>query len=129
SELQYRDGVLYATSGNSETVFDPSMNEYEARAYLLSLIDPGNLAGAPVSSFEVDEKNPNQYTLYIESPAIDKHYSLIGGFPLDSVTASARIVLTLKNGELSEYRYYLTINAEYYNYKVRIVQINTRIFE
>lgn len=129
SELQYRDGVLYATSGNSETVFDPSMNEYEARAYLLSLIDPGNLAGAPVSSFEVDEKNPNQYTLYIESPSIDKYYYLIGGYPLDSINTSARIELILKDGELSEYRYYLTINAEYYNYKVRIVQINTRIFE
>jgi hypothetical protein len=129
SELQYRDGVLYATSGNSETVSDPSMNEYEARSYLLSLIDPGNLAGAPVSSFEVDEKNPNQYTLYIESPSIDKYYSYIGGYPIDAINTSARIVLTLNDGEISEYRYYLTINAEYYNYKVRIVQINTRIFE
>ncbi len=129
SELQYREGVLYATSGNSETVFDPSMNEYEARAYLLSLIDPGNLAGAPVSSFEVDEKNPNKYTLYIESPAIDKFYNLIGGYPLDAIKTSARIELTLKNGELSEYLYYLTINAEYYNYKVRIVQSCTRNFE
>lgn len=129
SELQYRDGVLYATSGGSETVFDPSMNEYEARAYLLSLIDPGNLAGAPVSSFEADEKNPNQYTLYIESPSIDKYYSYIGGYPLDAIDTSARIVLTLNDGEISEYRYYLTINAEYYNYKVRIVQVNTRIFE
>lgn len=129
SELQYRGGVLYATSGETESVFDPSMNEYEARAYLLSLIDPGNLAGAPVSSFEADEKNPNQYTLYIESPSIDKYYSYIGGFPLDAIDTSARIVLTLDDGEISEYRYYLTINAEYYNYKVRIVQTNTRIFE
>ncbi len=129
SELQYRDGVLYATSGGTETVFDPSMNEYEARAYLLSLIDPGNLAGAPVSSFEIDERNPIQYTLYIESPSIDKYYSYIGGYPIDAINASARIVLTLNDGEISEYRYYLTINAEYYNYKVRIVQTNTRIFE
>jgi hypothetical protein len=129
SELQYRDGVLYATSGGGETVFDPSMNEYEAHAYLLSLIDPGNLAGAPVSSFEADEKNPNQYTLYIESPSFDKYYSYIAGYPLDAINTSARIVLTLKDGEISEYRYYLTVNAEYYNHKVRIVQTNTRIFE
>ena len=105
------------------------MNEYEARAYLLSLIDPGNLAGAPISSFITDDKDPNKYTLYIESPSIDKYYYLIGGYPLDSINTSARIELILKDGELSEYRYYLTINAEYYNYKVRIVQINTRIFE
>ena len=35
----------------------------------------------------------------------------------------------LKDGEISEYRYYLTITAEYYNYMVRIVQSNERIFE
>lgn len=129
SELQYRGGVLYATSGGSETVFDPAMNEYEARSYLLSLIDPGNLAGAPVSSFVTDEKDPNKYTLYIESPSIDKYYYLIGGYPLDSINTSARIELILKDGEISEYRYYLSINAEYYSYRTRIVQINTRIFE
>lgn len=129
SELQYRDGVLYATSGNTETVFDPSMNEYEAHTYLLSLIDAGNLAGAPVSDFEVDEANPNKYTLYIDSPPIDTYYYHIGGYPLDAIKASARIVLILQNGEISEYRHYLTINAEYYSYKVRIIQANTRIFE
>ncbi len=129
SELQYRDGVLYATSGGSETVFDPAMNEYEARSYLFSLIDPGNLAGAPVSEFKSDDRDPNKYILYIESPSIDKYYYQIGGFPVDSVKTSARIELILKDGEISEYRYYLTINAEYYNYKVRIVQSNTRIFE
>ena len=128
----YRDDVLSSTLKyeNTETFLDKTeMNEYEAQIFLLTLIDPGNLAGAPVSSFETDEKNPNQYTLYIESPSIDKYYSYIGGYPLDAIDTSARIVLTLNDGEISEYRYYLTINAEYYNYKVRIVQINTRIFE
>ncbi len=129
-KTQYRDGVLYDTIDNSETLLSNSkMNEYEARSYLLSLIDPGNLASAPVSSFEPDEKDPNQYTLYIESPSIDKYYHLIGGYPIDAIKTSAKIVLTLKGGEISEYRYYLTINAEYYNYRVRIVQTNTRIFE
>ena len=128
----YRDDVLSSTLEyeNTETFLDKTeMNEYEAQIFLLTLIDPGNLAGAPVSSFETDEKNPNQYTLYIESPSIDKYYSYIGGYPLDAIDTSARIVLTLNDGEISEYRYYLTINAEYYNYKVRIVQVNTRIFE
>ena len=126
----YRDGLLCSEIDESKTFLDKTeMNEYEAQIFLLTLIDPGNLAGAPVSSFETDEKNPNQYTLYIESPSIDKYYSYIGGYPLDAIDTSARIVLTLNNGEISEYRYYLTINAEYYNYKVRIVQTNTRIFE
>ena len=49
--------------------------------------------------------------------------------PEEILAVEKQIVLTLKNGEISEYRYYLTINAEYYNYKVRIVQTNTRIFE
>ncbi len=127
---QYRDGVLSTTLENTGSFLDDAeMNEYEARAYLLSLIDAGNLAGAPVSEFIADEKDPNQYTLYIESPSIDKYYNIIGGYPLDAIKTSARIVLNLKDGEISEYRYYLTITAEYYNYMVRIVQSNERIFE
>ena len=129
SEYRYRGGVLYATSGGAETVSDPMMNEYEARSYLTSLIDPGNLAGAPVSEFVVDEKDPNKYILYIESPSIDKYYYQIGGYPIDNIKTSARIELTLKDSEISEYRYYLTISAEYYNYKTRIAQSSTRIFE
>jgi hypothetical protein len=127
---QYRDGVLSTTLENTGSFLDDAeMNEYEAHAYLFSLIDAGNLAGAPVSEFIADEKDPNQYTLYIESPSIDKYYHIIGGYPLDAIKTSARIVINLKDGEISEYRYYLTITAEYYNYMVRIVQSNERIFE
>lgn len=126
----YLDGLLCSEIDESQTFLDKTeMNEYEAHIFLLSMIDTGNLAGAPISSFITDDKDPNKYTLYIESPSIDKYYYLIGGYPLDSIDTSARIELILKDGELSEYRYYLTINAEYYNYKVRIVQTNTRIFE
>ena len=126
----YLDGLLCSEIDESKTFLDKTeMNEYEAHIFLLSIIDTGNLAGAPISSFITDDKDPNKYTLYIESPSIDKYYYLIGGYPLDSINTSARIELILKDGELSEYRYYLTINAEYYNYKVRIVQTNTRIFE
>lgn len=126
----YLDGLLCSEIDESKTFLDKTeMNEYEAHIFLLSMIDTGNLAGAPISSFITDDKDPNKYTLYIESPSIDKYYYLIGGYPLDSIDTSARIELILKDGELSEYRYYLTINAEYYNYKVRIVQTNTRIFE
>lgn len=126
----YLDGLLCSEIDESKTFLDKTeMNEYEAHIFLLSLIDPGNLAGAPVSSFVTDEKDPNKYTLYIESPSIDKYYYLIGGYPLDSINTSARIELILKDSEISEYRYYLSINAEYYSYRTRIVQINTRIFE
>lgn len=129
-KYQYRDGVLSTTLENTGSFLDDAeMNEYEARAYLLSLIDAGNLAGAPVSEFIADEKDPNQYTLYIESPSIDKYYHIISGYPLDAIKSSARFELILKDGEISEYRYYLTITAEYYNYMVRIVQSNERIFE
>ena len=130
SEFTYRDGVLYSTSGNSETVFDYNMNEYEAQSYLTSLVDPGNLAGAVISDFEKNDKEPNQYILYIESPSLDKYYYHIGGFPSVNVKSSAKIILTLDDdGELTEYRYYLNAEAEYYGYEVKITQNNIRTFE
>lgn len=128
SKLRYRDGKMYSVNGDTETVFNSSMSELEARSYIFALVDKGDLMNALISDYEIDKNDPNKYIFRIESPSITEYYYLIGYYPLDSITSSATLTVTLKEGEIAEYTYNLAIYANYNNYRVRINQSNTRIF-
>lgn len=126
AELNYKDGKLISGSG---TVMDSSMNELEARSYILSLVDSGDLINALISDFEIDEKDPNKYIFHIDSPSITRYYTKLGNFPFESIKSSAILSVTLKDDAVAEYTYYLKITAEYSNRRISITQSNTRTFE
>lgn len=120
SSLSYRDGAL--SSG-------AKMSDLEARAYVMSRFDKGDMVNALISDYKTDENNPDKYIFYIDSPSVTEYYQYVGGLPPEKIQSSGRIEITLKDGEITEYRYYLSITASYYSYSVKITQSNIRTFE
>ena len=105
------------------------MSDLEARAYIMKRFDTGDMVNALVSDYRIDENNPDKYIFYIDSPSVTEYYQYVGGLPPGSVESTGRIEITIKDDEIVEYRYYLSITAKYLTYSAKITQSNIRTFE
>lgn len=120
SSISYRDGIFG---------MGRKMSDLEARAYIMKRFDTGDMVNALVSDYRIDENNPDKYIFYIDSPSVTEYYQYVGGLPPESVESTGRIEITIKDDEIVEYRYYLSITAKYLTYSAKITQSNIRTFE